>query len=466
MNDDARARLIAALEDRYRRRTPKGFRIHERARKVMVRGGSHTLRLWSPYPVSLSRAKGALIWDADANAYTDYWQGHYANILGHNPAVVLRALRGIHEEGALQTGFEEAVQIELAEIIQRQLGWEGNRVRFTTSGTLATMYAVMLAEAYTGRELVLKVGGGWHGASPYLLKGVHFDPVRGFDHADSAGVPSALSRKTLVTRFGDLDSLKAVLKAKGDRIACFIVEPFLGAGGFLPAPKDYLREARRLTERYGVLLIFDEIISGFRFAPTGLQTLYGIRPDLSTLGKLIGGGHAVSAVVGRADIMGGCEARAPRGRRVVFEGGTFSAHAEYVAAGLALVKHLIRHADEVYPRLARLGERLRRGIASAFAASGIEARCTGGGNDVVPGSSLFFIHFPRSGAPFRTVDDLHDPRVSDADLRERILKLALLNEGVHVMHGGGAVSTAHDDAAVLRTIDACAEVGRLFKTYA
>jgi len=465
MDEDARSRLMSLLEERYRRRTPRSLAIHERARKVMVRGGSHTLRLWVPYPVSLSRARGSAIWDVDGNAYTDYWQGHYANILGHNPGVIIRTLRDVHERGALQTGFEEATQIELAELIVRQLGDGGSRVRFTTSGTLATMYAIMVAEAATGRELVLKVGGGWHGASPFLLKGVRFDAVKGFDHPDSAGIPRGLSRKTLLTRFGDLEDLKRVLRAKGDRIACFIVEPFLGAGGFLPAPRDYLEGARRLTERHGVLLIFDEIVSGFRFGPTGLQTLYGVRPDLSTFGKLIGGGHAVSAVVGRSDVMEICEPGGARRRRVLFEGGTFSAHAEYMTAGLVMIKHLIRHAGEIYPRLARLGASLRRGIEAAFADAGIEARCTGDGNDVVPGSSLFFVHFPRTRAPFRRPEDLQDPRVSDHDLRERVFKLALLNEGVHVTHGGGAASTAHNEKAVRKTIDACAAVARLFKKF-
>jgi len=465
MNERARAKLLGVLEERYRGGTAKSREIHERARTVMVRGGSHTLRLWHPYPLSMSRARGPLIWDADGNAYIDYWQGHYANILGHNPALITDALRTIHEQGALHTGFEETLQIELAELIVRQLGDGGLRVRFTTSGTLATMYAVMVAEAFTGRDLVLKIGGGWHGASPYLLKGIKYDKDKGFDHGDSAGVPRSLIRKTLITRFDDLDDLKRILLSKGDRIACFILEPFLGAGGFLPVSRAYLEEARRLTERRGILLILDEIISGFRFCPSGVQTLYGVKPDLSAFGKLIGGGHAVAAVVGREDVMRVCEPEEAGLRRAFFEGGTFSAHAEYMTAGLAMVKHLIARAGEIYPRLTSMGDRLRRGIEAAFAESGLEARCTGGGNDVIPGSSLFFIHFPSSKAEGFSPESLNNQRLSDLVLRERILKLALLNEGVHVMHGGGAVSAAHGDEDIQKTIDACAEVGRLFRKY-
>jgi glutamate-1-semialdehyde 2,1-aminomutase len=465
MNERARSKLFAALNERYRERTRRSLDIHERARRVMVRGGSHTLRLWPPYPLSVSRADGAWIWDADDHAYVDYWQGHYANILGHNPPVIVDALRSIHERGGLHSGFETTSQIELAELLLRQLGDPGARVRFTTSGTLATMYAVMVAEGYTGRDLILKVGGGWHGASPYLLKGVKYDPDKGYDHPDSAGVPRALARKTLVARFDDLDDLERIVASKGNRIACFILEPFLGAGGFLPVSKAYLEEARRLTERRGILLVFDEIVSGFRFGPSGIQSLYGVRPDLSAFGKVIGGGHAVAAVVGREEVLGVCEAGRGGRRRAFFEGGTFSAHAEYLAAGSAMIRHLIAGADEIYPRLAALGQRLRRGIEEAFAGEGIEVVCSGDGNEVVPGSSLFFIHFPRRKAGRLGPEALHDQSRWDLDLRERILKLALLNEGVHVVHGGGALSAAHRDEDVWRTIEACAAVARLFKDY-
>ena len=143
----------------------------------MVQGGSHTLRLWRPYPFIMAEAHGPYVYDVDGNAYIDYWQGHYANILGHNPAVLKKEFAAYDpEHGSLHTGFEGESQIRLAEILLRQLGYPDYKIRFTTSGTLATMSAVMLAQAVTGREKILKIGGGWHGASPYLLKGVKYDP--------------------------------------------------------------------------------------------------------------------------------------------------------------------------------------------------------------------------------------------------------------------------------------------------
>jgi glutamate-1-semialdehyde 2,1-aminomutase len=326
------------------------------------------------------------------------------------------------------------------------------------------MYAVMLAQGLTGRDLVLKVGGGWHGASPYLLKGVNFRPEEGFEGRESAGLLDDIVRRTLITRFDDGDDLLRVIEANGDRIACFIVEPFLGVGGFLPASREYLALARSLTEKHGIVLIFDEIISGFRFCPAGVQTLYGVRPDLTTFGKIIGGGHAVAAVVGPSRLMEGCE-RSGRDR-VMFEGGTFSSHAEYMKAGLIMLGHLARNAATVYPRLARAGEKLRRGVEQAFAAEGIAARCTGDGNDVVRGSSLVMVHFPREGrAAGPGPEELQDERRVDRALREDLLKLALLVHGVNVVHGGGAVSAAHREGDLATTLAAYGEAARLFRKY-
>jgi len=458
-------RLRDHLVREYKKKTAKSRQVFRRAEKVMIAGGSHTIRLWRPYPFFAASAEGSVVRDVDGNSYIDYWQGHYANVLGHNPRLIRREIAACLGRGALHTGFEAGHQIELAELILRQLGYKDERVRFTTSGTLATMYSVMLAEGFTGRDLILKIGGGWHGASPYLLKGVKYQPGAGFEGDESAGVLEDVLRRTLVTRFNDCADLARILKEKGERIACFIVEPFLGVGGFLPATREYLGLARELTAKYGIVLIFDEVVSGFRFMPSGLQRLYGVRPDLSVFGKIIGGGHAVAAVVGRRDIMEGCTSGKGLRGRIRFDGGTFSAHSEYMMAGLIMLKHLVRHAGTVYPRLARSGETLRAGVERVFAAEGVPAVCTGGGQDVLPGSSMIMVHFPLGGAPLRGPEDLHDERKSNVALREDLLKLALLVHGVNVVHGGGAISAAHAGADLGRTAAAYGEAARLFKKF-
>jgi glutamate-1-semialdehyde 2,1-aminomutase len=459
-------RLRGYLVREYEKKTARSRAVFRRAEKVMIAGGSHTIRLWRPYPFFAASAEGPSVRDVDGNTYIDYWQGHYANILGHNPKLIRQRIASLLERGALHTGFEASHQIELAEALVRGLGGSDAKVRFTTSGTLATMYAIMMAQGLTGRDHVLKVGGGWHGASPYLLKGVKYRADKGFEGRESAGLLDGIVERTLITRFNDADDLRKAIGEHGDRIACFIVEPFIGVGGFIPASKEYLELARRLTAKHGIILIFDEIISGFRFCPGGLQTLYRIRPDLTTLGKIIGGGHAVAAVVGPREIMEECEHGRGGGDRVYFEGGTFSAHAEYMKAGFIMLGHLADHAETIYPRLARSGEQLRRGIERVFAEAGLSARCTGDGNAVVPGSSLFMVHFPRlPGVTYDRPEDIHDARRSDLVMREELLKLALLVNGVNVVHGGGAVSAAHGAKDIKTTIAAYGEAARLFKKY-
>jgi len=459
-------RLIKILERRYKKSTPRSYRIFRRARNIMVRGGSHSLRLLAPYPFFVRKASGPTVVDVDGNAYLDFWQGHYANILGHNPAIPdADSSDGEEEDDSLHTGFEIETQVRLAELLLKQIGWKGHKVRFTTSGTLAAMYAVMLACGRTGRDEIVKIGGGWHGASPCLLKGIKYDPFLGFGKVESAGVPSAFGKKIHTVRYNDPDDLARILRKRGDKIACFILEPYLGAGGFIPATREYLQTARELTSRRGIVLIFDEIISGFRFAPTGVSRLAGVEPDLSTFGKVIGGGHAVAAVTGKSEILECVQPRSGCRGRVQFSGGTYSAHPQYLRAGYRIIRYLARNGKTIYPRIAAMGERLRRGIENAFAAEGIEVRCTGRENDIVVGSSLFMANFLRTPHEIKEAGDVLNPRLADVRLKEEVLRLALLTQNVHVVHGGGAVSAAHRESDIDRAIEAYREVAHLFGSF-
>jgi len=215
-----------------------------------------------------------------------------------------------------------------------------------------------------------------------------------------------------------------------------------------------------------VVLIFDEVISGFRFCPSGLQSLYGVKPDLSLFGKLIGGGEAVAAVVGRARIMENCERAGASGLRVNFEGGTFSAHEEYMRAGLAMINYLITGEKKIYRPIGQLAASLRQGIERAFAAEGIKVVCTGGGQIAANGSSFFMVNFPeKDNISYSCPEDIWDPTRSDVFLREEALKLALLINGVHVVHGGGCLSTAHTGEDIGKTIEAYQQAARIFKKF-
>jgi len=461
------ARLLSEMADEYRQHSPRSAALNQEAENWLVDGGSHALRLIEPFPPRIVDAKGAWIEDEDGHRILDFWQGHYANVLGHNPEVVTSALAGaLDERFGLQTGFTDRLQVECAEILCRQTGAE--RVRFTTSGSLATMYATLLARAFTGRDLVMKAGGGWHGAQPWGLKGVKFHTdsgeTDGFQRVESVGLPRYLTREVVVTRFNDVQALCDHFREHGNELACFIVEPFIGVGGFMPALPEYLETARELSHEYGVLLIFDEVIDGFRFRAGDVGQMYGIQPDLATFGKAMGGGMPVSAVAGRAEVMDlvGRE----KGRQVKFSGGTYSAHPASLLAAKTSMTYLVEHEEEVYARLAQLGEKTRRTIEAAFADEGIYARCTGYGNEAVPGSSLAMTHFPcEDGCELRSPDDVYDPDVCDVILREQVMKLGLLLEDVHVIHGLGALSVAHTEDDIARLGEACRRVARRMKPH-
>ena len=451
MADRDHRRLLEGLYRDYRARYPRSAAAQARFREVLVDGVSHDARLFEPYPFRIVAAEGARVRDLDGHEIIDFWQGHYANILGHNPAVIREALVAELERGwGLQTGLPEEREAEFALLLAEAVGAE--RVRFTTAGTLATMYAIMLARAFTGRNLVLKVAGGWHGANPLALKGVARSE-RGFDAVDSQGVPLSTQEEILVTRFNDVDNLRKLFRSLGDRIACFIFEPCLGGAGFIPATAEFMREARELTQKYGALLILDEIITGFRYCASGAQRLYNVQPDLSTFGKIIGGGMPLVAVAGRADVL----ELASRGakKRVLFNGGTFSAHPLSLAAGKAMVEYLRAHEQEVYPLLSAKSARLLAGIEKVFAERGICARCTGHANGILPEGSLASVYFPlREDHYPSSAEDLTDPNLCDVTLQEEALKLGLLLEDVHVMHGLGALSAAHTEEDLERVLAA------------
>ncbi len=458
--------LERVLLEEFHRKNLKSKELAERARMFMVQGGSHNLRLWSPFRFIVDYAKGAIVRDVDGNEYIDYWQGHYANILGHNPDVLNEASISSHKKGCLHTGFEDEWEIKLAELILKALGHKNWKVRFTTSGTLANTYACMLAFSYTKRDMILKVGGGWHGSTPYLLKGVKFYRGKGFEGVESQGVSPEFGKKIIITRFNDPQDLEDKIKKFGDKIACFILEPFIGAGGFIPGDKEYLELARGLTEKKGIVLIFDEIISGFRFCASALHKKLNIEPDLATFGKIIGGGHAVSAVCGKEEIMELCSESAPSEERVKFEGGTYSSHPEYMMSGYTLLSYLIENEEKVYPHIGELGKILREGIDKAFEKENIPVKCSGGDRGDLFPSSFFMPNFFREETrEIRSPEDVQNEEVVDLNLKEKILKIFLVNKGIHVIHGGGAISYAHENEHIERTISVFEEFAHLLRKY-
>jgi glutamate-1-semialdehyde 2,1-aminomutase len=454
MRNQDYATLLSELSNEHHRRSPRSAAIHEDACRHLVDGGSHGIRIVEPFPPRITEALGGWMVDEDGHRILDLWQGHMANVLGHNPEVVTSALSEAFARGfGTQSGMVDALQADLAELVCRLTGAEC--LRFTTSGSLSTMYAVLMARSFTGRDIVMKAGGGWHGAQPMLLKGVAYrDDGVGFEGVDSKGLPSSLTDRIVVTRYNDPQRLVEDFATVGDDLACLILEPMLGAGGTIAATTEYLKLARELCTKHGALLILDEMITGFRFHPGGLGALHGVKPDLAIYGKALGGGMPVAAVAGRAEVM--AEAGRATGPRVAFSGGTYSAHPSSMLAAKVFLEHLEDHADEIYPRLGEIGSAMRRSFESAFAEGGILARCTGAIHELDCGSSMVTVHFPRDeSVVLDNPEAVFDPKRCDIELREKVLGLALLVEDVHLILAHGAASTAHTEDDVAFLTEAC-----------
>ena len=445
--------LLAQLKQEYQGQNPNSRLAYERALLSLVDGGSHGARQWAPFAFRVRSAQGARVTDIDGHTIVDFWQGHYANILGHNPPLITQALAAELDKGyGLHTGLLDEQEALFASVLATAVG--ADQVRLTTAGTLATMYAIMLSRAFTGRKLVLKISGGWHGANPLALKGVGRSN-QGYDHVDSAGVPNSTGDEVLVTPFNDVDNLRKLFRSLGDRIACFIFEPCLGSAGFAPASTEFMQVARELTAQYGALLILDEVITGFRFCPSGMHTLYGVKPDLATYGKIIGGGMPISAVAGCDEVM--CLVSDQAGeRRVMFNGGTFSSHPLSMLAGLTMIEHLRANADTLYPQLRANAAELMTGIEKVFAERDILAQCAGLRVPEALQGSLGAIYFPQqAGFIPHNAEEFNDPLLAGASLREQALKLGLLLGGVNIVHGMGSVSLAHRRADFEQVYAAC-----------
>ena len=312
----------------YEAATSKSRRLFERAKKVFAGGVNHNARYYDPYPLFVSKAKAQHIWDEDGNRYTDYWLGHMALILGHSPSVVVDALRAQVSSGT-HYGMGSRLSVEFGEEIQKTVPC-AERMRLCNTGAEATMYLVRLARGYTGKRTIIKMAGGWHGFNTGLNKGVHTP----FDRSESAGILEQEQAYVRNVRFNDLEAAEAEVKRSGGDAAAIFLEPVLGAGGCIPADKEYLKGLRELADRAGVLLAFDEIITGYRLALGGAQEWYGVKPDLATLGKTAGGGMPLGLVCGRKEILALADPT-NRSKFVSIGGGTFSENPMTMTAGLA-----------------------------------------------------------------------------------------------------------------------------------
>ena len=398
-----------SLLDDYLARTPRSRELFERATASLPGGSTRTTVYTAPYPPYVESGDGLRVRDVDGNIYRDFLGNYTSLILGHaHPAVVAAVEAQVRRGSAFAAPTE--TEIELAEEIRRRVP-SIEHLRFTSSGTEATMFAIRAARAFTRRPLIARFDHSYHGTHDGVMTG-------------TAGVPEALSRLIVELPWGDPDGIERVLLGREAELAAIIIEPVQGAGGVRPATSEFLAFLRSYADRLGALLIFDEIIS-FRVGYGGAQERMGVRPDLTTLGKIIGGGYPLAAFGGRRDMMEIFDARRPG---AVSHGGTFNGNPVAAAAGLATLREL---TPDAYERLDALGERLLRLVTNAIERDHLDAR-------VAVVGSLFQVWAGEPAAAFATGVD-----------GGPTLFLGLLLEGFHLApRGMGSIPLIATEADV------------------
>lgn len=413
--------------------------LFERACRTIPGGVNSPVRAFRSVggvPRFIARAQGPYVWDVEGRRYIDFVGSWGPAILGHaDPAVVAAVQQAA--VGGLSFGAPTEAEVQLAELLVERIP-SLEQVRLVSSGTEATMSAIRLARGYTGRPKLLKFEGCYHGHADSLLVKAGSGLLT-FGNPTSAGVPAEFVEHTLVLDYNDLAGVEEAFRQMGDQIACVIVEPIAGNMNLVRPQPDFLPGLRRLCTQYGAVLIFDEVMTGFRVGPRGVQGLTGVQPDITTLAKIIGGGMPVGAFGGRADIMAQVAPLGP-----VYQAGTLSGNPVAVAAGLATLQRLAESG--FYERLERQTARLVQGLQQAATAAGVTftADCVGG---------MFGLYF--AAQPPRT---LAEASAADVESFKRFFH-ACLDEGVFFAPSAfeaGFVSITHDDDVIDAAIDVAA----------
>jgi glutamate-1-semialdehyde 2,1-aminomutase len=423
---------------RYLARTPRSAARSAEAGNWLPGGDTRSTAWFPPYPPFVAEGKGAFFTDVDGNRYVELLNNYTSLVHGHALPTVVEAVQRQLERGASFAAPHEST-VSLARILCERVP-SVERVRFTNSGTEAVMMALRVARAFTGRPVVAKAEGGYHGTwdDVQLSVAPPLDRAGEPEHPravpESPGLSPGAESSTVVIPYNDLDSARAILEPLGERLAAVIVEPVQGAGGMVPAERDYLHGLRELTRELGALLVLDEVIT-FRLARGGAQELYGVTPDLTTFGKIIGGGLPVGAFGGATDVMATCDPSRPGG---IPHYGTFNGNPATMAGGIATLD-LLTPAE--YSRLNALGDRLRDGVNALGRELALSLQATGLG-------SLLNVHLV--DGPIRGHRDVVRADRESAAL----LHLALLNEGLFVARRGlMSTSTPMDDALVDEVLD-------------
>jgi glutamate-1-semialdehyde 2,1-aminomutase len=417
--------------------------LFEEAKRYLVGGVNSPVRAMKPYPFFTARGEGARLYDVDGNSYIDYCLAYGPLILGHAHPDVVRAVEEQLERGTAY-GTPTELELEFAKLIAKTVPC-AEMVRFVNTGTEATMAAIRLARGVTGRKKIVKFEGAFHGAHDYVLvKAGSGATTHGVP--TSAGIPEETTRNTLLAPFNDEAAIEGLFKEQGEEIAAVILEPVIGNAGCILPKEGYLKFLREVASEAGAMLIFDEVITGFRLCLGGAQEYYGVTPDIATLGKIAGGGLPIGIVAASREVM---EHFSPLGR--VYQAGTFNGNPLSMSAGLATIRVLER--GEVYSRLEELGRRMRLGLEEVSQDAGFETRVYGV-------ASMFQMYFTAE-----EVRDYASALRADAELFLRYQR-EMLRRGVFLppsQYECNFLSYAHGEEEVDYTLEKAEEALRALR---
>jgi glutamate-1-semialdehyde 2,1-aminomutase len=418
----------------YKKKTKKSAKIFSTSSKFHVNGVSHNIRYFEPYPFVVKSSNGKSLTDVDDNKYTDYWMGHWSLILGHAPKKVKEALKKQVEKSWMYGTVNEQT-IKLSEMIAKAVP-VAEKIRYVTSGTEATMYSVRLARSVTGRKVIAKIDGGWHGYTSDLLKSVNWP----FTESESSGVVN--EEKIISIPYNNLERSIDILKSVANDLAGIIVEPILGGGGCIPASAQYLKGIQEFAHKNNSLFILDEIVTGFRFRFGCLYPTLNLDPDIVTLGKIVGGGMPIGVMCGKKEIMNQADTSGKKkSERSYIGGGTFSANPMSMTSGFATLTELKKSKNTIYPKLNELGKFARKELGKRF---GNKAIITGQG-------SLFMTHFVKEG--ITEIVNSEQAANCDTSMLYKYHFKMIAKDGIFFLPGKlGAISNAHTKEDVKKLI--------------
>jgi len=419
----------------YKKKTRTSAKLFEKSKKYHINGVSHNIRFFEPYPFVTKSAKGKNLVDVDCNKYTDYWMGHWSLILGHAAPQVTTFVKKQLQACWLH-GTVNDMTISFSEIIQKAVP-VAEKIRYVSTGTEATMYAVRIARALTGKKTVAKIDGGWHGYTTDLLKSVNWP----FEESESAGLVDESCIVSLP--YNDLEKSLQILESVKNDLAAVIIEPVLGGGGCIPATKEYLAGIQEYVHKNNALFLLDEIVTGFRFSFGCIYKNMNLDPDIVTLGKIVGGGFPIGVICGKEEIMKIVDTSTHKKTdRSYVGGGTFSANPVTMTAGRAMLEFLKKNSGPAYRKIGKLGEKARKELAKTFDG---KVAITGMG-------SLFMPHFLANGVT--EIKNASDASRCNTELLHRYHFEMIAKDGIFFLPGKlGAISFAHSESDVKDLIE-------------